>query len=87
MNLPEIKKAIADGKTVHWATTGYQVICDKIGQYLILCTSNGSCIGLTWADGITMNGKEDEFFIAEPHTLPASSRALNEWRRRYGYGI
>jgi hypothetical protein len=63
MNLNEIKQAIADGKTVHWSNEGYTVILDSVPQYLIR-HSNGSCIGLTWADGVTLNGREDQFYIA-----------------------
>lgn len=62
MNLQQIKQAIADGKKVYWASALYEVIKDNIGQYLIKCKSNGHCIGLTWADGVTLNGKEEEFF-------------------------
>jgi hypothetical protein len=62
MTLTEIKQAIQDNKTVYWANNNYQVIKDNIGQYLIKCTLNGHCIGLTWQDGITMNGEEREFF-------------------------
>jgi len=64
MTLEEIKKAIADDKTVHWASDIYEVILDDIGQYLIKCELNDHCIGLTWLDGVTMNGDEDQFFIA-----------------------
>lgn len=64
MNLQEIKQAIAEGKTVHWENQLYEVVLDKIGQYLIFCKLNGHCIGLTWADGVTMNGKEEQFYIA-----------------------
>ena len=34
------------------------MIKDSVGQYLIRCNLNGSCIGLTWLDGVTMNGDE-----------------------------
>jgi len=64
MNLEEIKQAIADGKTVHWASHAYEVIKDSIGQYLIHCTLNDSYIGLTWRDDETLNGSEEEFFTA-----------------------
>lgn len=64
MSLTEIKAAIEAGKTVHWANEGYLVIKDKIGQFLIKFSSNGSCIGLTHRDGVTLNGKPEEFFIA-----------------------
>ena len=61
MQLSEIKQAIKDGKKVFWSTTAYEVIKDAKGQYLIK-HGNGHCIGLTWSDGVTMNGKESEFF-------------------------
>jgi len=60
MNLEQIKQAIADGKRVFWASALYEVIKDSKGEYLIKC--GGSCIGLTWADGKTLNGKESDFF-------------------------
>ena len=61
MNLEQIKQAIADGKKVYWASALYQVIKDDKDQYFIKC-SNGHCIGLTWADNKTLNGKESDFF-------------------------
>lgn len=66
MNLKQIKQAIADGQIVHWGNDGYRVIKDSIDQYMIQCTSNNHCIGLTWLDGTTLNGKESEFYIAIP---------------------
>jgi hypothetical protein len=65
MTLQEIKDAVLAGKTVHWASKAYVVVKDNVGQWLIECRLNESCIGLTWSDGVTMNGKEDEFFIAK----------------------
>ena len=62
MNLQQIKQAIADGKQVFWASPAYSVIRDKCDKYLIHCTINNSYIGLTWLDGVTLNGKEEEFF-------------------------
>ncbi len=32
-------------------------------DYNIVCTHNEYAIGLTRTDGITMNGKEEDFFI------------------------
>jgi len=62
MNADEIKQAINQGKTVCWSHTGYEV--RKIGdQYLIVCLSNQHAIGLTWLDGITLNGEPEDFFI------------------------
>jgi hypothetical protein len=54
------------------ATSTYEVINpiksptfdENEEQWLIRCKANGSCIGLTHQDNITMNGKESEFFIA-----------------------
>lgn len=65
MNLAQIKSAITAGQVVHSVNTGYSVILDKIGQYLI-CHHSKDCIGLTYQDGATLNGNEDEFFICEP---------------------
>lgn len=65
MTLEQIKQAIAEGKKVYWASLAYDVIKDDVGQYLIKCNINGSCVGLTWRDGITMNESEDDFFTME----------------------
>ena len=65
MTLEKIKKALADGKAVYWTHKGYEVIRDSVGQYLIVYRRGGkgeNCIGLTWTDGVTLNGKEEEFF-------------------------
>jgi len=63
MKIIEIKKAIENRQNVYWANSLYEVIKDSIGQYLIVCTSNDSCIGLTHKDGTTLNGEESEFYI------------------------
>jgi hypothetical protein len=62
MTLTEIKQAIEENKSVFWVNQAYQVIKNKFGDYLIKHTS-GNCIGLTWRDGVTLNGKENEFFV------------------------
>lgn len=64
MNLQQIKDAIEQGKTVHWANNGYKVIKDSKGRYFIMFHT-GHCTGLTWLDGVTLNGKEEQFYIAE----------------------
>lgn len=64
MTLDQIKQAINDGKNVYHVNKGYKVIRDKLGQYLIVYTPNQYTIGLTWQDGITLNGKENDFFVA-----------------------
>lgn len=63
MTVQEIKQAVDNGKTVQYGN-GYEVIKFK-GEYFIRCISNGYTIGLTWSDGITLNGKEEDFFIPE----------------------
>ena len=64
MTLEEIKQAIEDGHTVCWASTMYEVNKhDPSGYYSIICIENQSVIGLTHRDEITMNGKEEDFFI------------------------
>jgi predicted RecA/RadA family phage recombinase len=64
MNAHEIKQAINNGKKVYWSSKAYQVIKDKNNEYFIKCTLNEHCIGLTWADNTTLNGKEEDFFIS-----------------------
>ena len=63
MTLAEIKKAIAENKEVRWSNDGYKVYKDNIGQYLITFTPNEHTIGLTWLDGITLNGDKKDFYI------------------------
>lgn len=70
MNLAQIKAAVLNGRTVHWSNTGYKVIVDDIGQWLIKYTPTGHCIGLTWSDGSTVNGNEEDFFLALPNPGP-----------------
>lgn len=62
MTLQEIKDAIEAGKKVYWSNKGYVVHKATSGEYLITFTSNQSTIGLTHRDGVTMNGKEEDFF-------------------------
>lgn len=66
MTLDEIKAAVLAGKKVHWANTAYRVIRDNIGQWLIVCDLNDHCIGLTWRDDVTVNGKPEQFFVGAP---------------------
>ena len=69
MKLEEIKKAVDDGRIVHHQSDAYVVIKDRIGQYVIKCTFNDYCIGLTWQNGTTMNGNEDEFYIEKIQSI------------------
>lgn len=69
MTLDEIIAAVEAGKTVCWSNGNYQVVpagyYNPAGHkvYDILCISNGHRTGLTWMDGKTMNGKEEDFYI------------------------
>ena len=71
MTLAEIKAAVLRGDTVHWASDIYRVVHDNVGQWLIHCTMNDHYIGLTWRDGVTMNGREDQFYLkSKPKPSP-----------------
>ena len=62
MSLFDIQTAIHNGYTVYWKNRGYEVIKDKIGQYLIKCTANSYCVGLTRTDG-TLIEDPKHFFL------------------------
>lgn len=71
-NAEEIKAAIDNGTRVYWSThgydaslTGYEVFKGKGGSYNIVWNRGGygeNAIGLTWTDGVTLNGKPEEFY-------------------------
>jgi hypothetical protein len=63
MNADDIKQLVLDGKKVFWRHSGYEVVQDSIGQWLIKCHMNGDVIGLTHKDGKTLNGRGQEFLI------------------------
>ena len=62
MNVQEIKEAVINGEKVCWCNDAYEVIQDNLERFLIKCNINGSCIGLTHTDNVTLNGHEDEFY-------------------------
>lgn len=64
MTLQEIKNAVDNGLTVCWSNNGYQVVKWTNGYHIVYKPS-GNAIGLTWKDGITMNGSQEEFYILE----------------------
>ena len=70
MTLEEIKAAVLAGKTVHWMNTGYVVVRDSKDQWLIKFLPNDHCVGLTHRDGTTVNGRPEEFFLAQQTDLP-----------------
>lgn len=47
----EIKSAVESGNRVFSGSDAYEVIKDRTGQWLIWCSLNGYCIGLTGAAG------------------------------------
>ena len=49
--IDEIKCAVDAGLSVYSDTTGYPVIKDSIGQYLITTTFNDYCVGLHGMEG------------------------------------
>jgi len=61
MDLEAIKTALAAGRKVYSKNLAYPVVKHN-KQYLITCTLSAMCHGLTWQDGVTMNGKAEEFF-------------------------
>ena len=65
MNAQEIKQLVDEGKTVCWSNQGYVVTKDSLGQYFIKFIPNGHVIGLTWLDGVTLNGAPEDFFVVE----------------------
>jgi len=69
MTLSEIKQALNEGKRVFQFHKGYEVLTgfypDGEQYWNITCLQNDYTIGLTWRDGVTMNGKENDFFIGE----------------------
>lgn len=66
MTASEIREAVRAGRTVHWSNDGYTVTKGKNDlDFLIRCESNGHCIGLTWQDGVTLNGDPEDFYIAD----------------------
>jgi len=75
MNAQEIKQAVDNGHTVCWGNDGYRVIKTN-GVYLIW-HHDGHAIGLTHRDGISLNGKESEFFISD--NLSEEGRKIARW--------
>lgn len=64
MKAADIRRALDEGLRVYWVDHSYEVIRGKpSGDYFIRSVGTGHCIGLTHSDGITLNGKESEFFI------------------------
>jgi hypothetical protein len=65
MNIEQIKTAVDAGLPVRWSNESYHVTRDRIGQYLITFQPNLHCIGLTNRSGTRLNGRPEQFFLAE----------------------
>ena len=63
--IEDIKTAVDSGLAVHWANDGYEVTKAPNGEYLITFRPNGSAIGLTSRDGLTLNGELFDFYIGD----------------------
>ena len=63
MTLTEIKEAMSEGKTVCWSNDRYTVKPGADGDLVIHCATDYHQIGLTWRDGVTLNGREEDFYI------------------------
>lgn len=60
MTVEEIKAAVDAGKKVFYKNETYEVVQNK-EDYDIWCKSNDYRVGLTWMDGVTLNGNEKDF--------------------------
>jgi hypothetical protein len=68
MTLDEIKSATLAGECVCWKNTAYRVVCDTLGQWLIVYRfggHNANAIGLTAKCGVKLNGAESDFYVVE----------------------
>jgi hypothetical protein len=61
MNVQEIKQAVLSGSKVNWCNENYEVIVDKLGQWMVRCVVNDSYVGLTRRDGVTLVGSEKDY--------------------------
>lgn len=84
MTLEQIKTAVDAGQAVYHQSVAYEVRKWNDGRYMIVCTFNDHAIGLTWLDGVTMNGTPEQFYTTHGYTPPAdpanTGAALNALR-------
>ena len=84
MTITEIKAAVDAGLSVKWETDNYDVCKSEHGEYLIVCQTNGSTVGLHGLEGTEyehdLNGDPDEFFVefSSPRLADPSDRLA--WR-------
>ena len=46
-----------------WSNDRYTIKHGADGDLVIHCATNYHQIGLTWRDGVTLNGREEDFYI------------------------
>ena len=65
----KIKKHIHKGGRVFWASRAYEVLETSEGNFNIVCSLNGSCIGLHGLVGgpyeNRLNGEIEEFYFVD----------------------
>ena len=77
MNVQQIKDAVDSGLPVCWRNIAYRVTRDNLGQYHIVFDRNQHAIGLTWNDGVTLNGEEGDFYIPRVNQLVQNGEFKN----------
>jgi hypothetical protein len=81
MNLTQIKAAVDAGLKVCWSNCMYVVRHNCLSGYSIVYDEGGAKenqIGLTWSDGVRLNGEPDEFFVHRESISYAVDNALSE---------
>lgn len=64
MNIQQIKYNVTKGKVVHYQTDDYVV--KKVKQrWCIVHSETEASIPLTWSDGVTLVGDEQDFYIEQ----------------------
>jgi hypothetical protein len=76
MTLEEIKAAVLAGHMVCWKQANYVVQGNEKQGFCIVCTNNNHATGLTWIDGVTLNGVQEDFYIHELARVPVVNPAL-----------
>ena len=78
MNFTEIKTAVLAGKTVHWASDANNVIyAPRIDQFLIKCSLNDNCNGLTCKDGRDYERQAEPVLYTVPEGMEARKFTLH----------
>lgn len=81
MTLEQIKAAVDAGLKVCWVNGIYAVRHNALSGYSIVYDEGGAkenSIGLTWSDGVRLNGEPFEFFVHRESISYAVDTALNE---------